>query len=166
MYDRGDLDYSRPWRFDVAVYGTVILGDNEIQNCDAALVVEGEEVFRLRERQHDGQLVVDFDLRDEGENRLAKIAKNHVVYCAPGLVPRSLPGKYEVLREETGEVLAAVEEVSPGTVRLTGTFCVRGWKVEASTSGVRIGGLFLSGNKIVGCGNAIVLGRAKAGIGA
>ena len=48
-------------------------------------------------------------------NRLAKIAKNHVVHATSGLEPRSRPGVYEVVNSQCGEVLARVEEKSPGT---------------------------------------------------
>lgn len=150
----------------MSIIGTLILGNNEIADCDTALVVEGEEVFRLRERLHDGQLVVDFDLRDEDDRRVAKISKNHVVYCAPHFEPRSQPGKYEVVRSDTGEAVATVEELSPGTLRLTGTFCVKGWKVFASLSGIQVAGITLSGNKIIGSRRAIVLGRDQSGIAA
>lgn len=150
----------------MAVFGTLILGDNEIRDCDAALVVEGEEVCRLRERQHDGQFVVDFDLRDGEEKRLAKIAKNHVVFCAPELVLCSKPGEYGVFRKDTGETLALVEELSPGRLRLTGLFYIKGWRVHATTSGVTIGGLTLSRNTITGSRRAIVLNKNSTAIGA
>ena len=52
---------------------TVILGNNEILNCDAALVVEDEEVFRVREDEH-GALLIDCDIRNEA-GRIAKIAR-------------------------------------------------------------------------------------------
>ena len=147
------------------VFGTLVLGNNTIQDCEQALLVEGEEVFRLRERQHDGQLVVDFDLRDENDQRLAKISKNHVVYCADDLEPRSRPGRYEVAHKDTGAVLAVVEELGPSRIRLTGTFYVKGWRVEATESGVRSGDDTISDNTIRGCRAAIVVGRSTVGIG-
>jgi len=150
----------------MSVFGTLILEDNTITDCDAALVVEGEEEFRLRERQHDGQFVVDFDLRDENENRLAKIAKNHAVYCAPDLELRSKPGQYGVFRKDGGEALALVEELSANRLRLTGCFNIKGWRVVATTGGVTIGGVTLSRNTIAGCRKAIVLGKGRIGIGA
>jgi hypothetical protein len=150
----------------MAVFGTLILGNSTITNCETALVVEGEEVFRLRERQHDGQFVVDFDLRDEKENRLAKIAKNHVVYCAPELELRSKPGQYGVFRKDCGEALALVEELSPGTLRLTGSFYIRGWRVNATTSGLTIGGVTFSRNTITGGRKAIVLSKSSIAFGA
>lgn len=134
------------------VFGTMILGDNEIRNCEQALILEGEEVFRLRERENDGQLVVDFAVRDENGQMLAKIFKNHVMHRAPHLEIRSQPGRYEVVRTETGSSVAMVEEVSPVAVRVTGTFCVKGCKVEITTAGIRIspGGNLISKNMVDG----------------
>jgi uncharacterized protein YdiU (UPF0061 family) len=47
----------------------VLLGINTINDCDAALVVYNEKVFRLKERLGDGRLVCDFDVRDQSGNR-------------------------------------------------------------------------------------------------
>lgn len=41
----------------------VNLGSNIITDCEAVLVVNGSEVFRLRERDSDGRLICDFDVR-------------------------------------------------------------------------------------------------------
>ena len=89
------------------LFGTLYLGDNEITDCQQALVVEGTEVFRLRDRTHDDQLVVDFDVRNQAGARLAKIAKNHVVYIAEHVESRSRPKLYEIVSR--GDVLASVE---------------------------------------------------------
>ena len=62
---------------------TIILGNTEITNCDAALVIEGEEVFRIREEAN-GALMIDCDIRDQDGNRIAKIARNSVVFAADG----------------------------------------------------------------------------------
>jgi hypothetical protein len=144
---------------------TIMLGDNEIADCDAALVVEDLEVFRLRERQHDGQLVVDFDLRDANDNRIAKIAKNHVVFTAEHFEPRSSPGIYQVVNKQSGQVWAKVQEISPSVIKVTGTFCVRGFQIIIQDDLLQIGGGRLGGNKLVGFGKAIVLKRGGLGIG-
>jgi hypothetical protein len=144
---------------------TLLLGDNEITNCDAALVIEGEEVFRLRERQHDGQLVVDFDVRDAGGNRIAKVAKNRVVHVAPGYDIESSAGRYSVVVADTRTPYATIQEVSPGRVKVTGKFYVNGFHVDISDQATRIGGITLSGNKIVGFGKAGELRKGQLGIG-
>src|SRR5215471_3543392 len=85
-----------PWK--------VLLGTNRIIDCDAALVVEGEEVFRLREHNGDGNLVVDFDVRAADGSRIAKIAKNYVAYLAPDYEFRRRTGFAAVINETTGQV--------------------------------------------------------------
>ena len=144
---------------------TILLGNNRITDCNGALVVENEEVFRLRERTHDGQLVVDFDLRDESDERIAKIAKNHVVHTAKGFEPRSSPGVYEVVNAESGETLARVEEISPGTVKVTGDFWVNGFHVKVTDDHVKAGPATISGNDIRGVDAAIELKRGSFAIG-
>lgn len=139
----------------MSLRGTLILGNIVITDCDPALVIAGEEVFRLRERAHGGQLVVDFDLRDPAGERIAKIAKNHVVYIAEGFDVASKPGRYQVIRKTESTMYAAVEEVSPRTIKVTGTFCVAGIAVVASDSGTTIGTNTVSRCQIVGFGTAV-----------
>src|SRR5438876_1205229 len=138
---------------------TVILGGNRIENCDAALVVEGVEVFRLRERTKDGHLVVDFDLHDPNGNRIAKIAKNYVAHAAPGYKFQNRVGVSEVIKEDTGQIVARVEEVAKDAVAVTGTFNVKGYVVEARADGLAVGGLMMKGNTIIGSRKAIELRR-------
>ncbi len=144
---------------------TVRLGTNVIINCDSALVVEGEEVFRLRERDRDGHLVVDFDLRAADGTRIAKIAKNYVAYGAPEYECRNRKGLSEVVEKATGRVVASVEETEPDTITVTGTFHVRGYTVTITEDALINGGVTMSGNVIQGFGKAIVLNRDSFGIG-
>jgi hypothetical protein len=144
---------------------TVVLGGNEITNCDAALVVNGVEVFRLRERGGDGQLVADFEIRDEADNLIAKVAKNNVVHARSGLQVQHAPTFSEVRDPTTGSALARAEEIGTLTIRLTGTFIIRGFRVVATEASLKINGLTMSGNKIVGFGKAIDLRPGQIGIG-
>jgi hypothetical protein len=144
----------------------MILGTNEIQNCDAALVVEGMEVFRLRARSGDDQLVADFEVRDETEELVAKVAKNNIVYARPGLEVKHGSDFSEVANADTGELIARAEEISQGVVRIIGTFIVNGFAVEITEEFMKLGGVTLSGNKIMGSGNAISLQSGNMGIGA
>ena len=145
------------------LFGTLYLGDNEITDCQQALVVEGTEVFRLRERTHDDQLVVDFDVRNQAGARLAKIAKNHVVYIAEHVESRSRPKLYEIVSR--GDVLASVEEVSPTTVRVMGRFWVDGLEVVITKSGLRVGSKRISGCQFFGSRKAIVLTKDTITLG-
>ena len=144
---------------------TVILGGNRIVGCAAALVVEGEEVFRLRERDENGQFVVDFDLRKQDDSRIAKISKNYVAYAAPGYENRNRRGVSEVVEAASGRVVARVEEKGLDTIVVTGTFNVKGYCVEISERELRAGGVTMTGNVIQGFGKAIELKRGSFGIG-
>lgn len=142
----------------------VLLGSNTINNCAAALVVNGEEVFRLRERQSDGQLVVDFDVRDSSDGRLAKIAKNQVVYTADGYEFHTLPKKAYVTHG-AGNVIAKVEEVSRDTIKITGDFCIKGHRISITEQALVSGGVTMSGNFISGSGTAILIEPNSFAIG-
>lgn len=144
---------------------TLLIGNNEIVDCDAALEIEGAEVFRLRDREHDGQLVVDFDLRDAAGNRIAKISKNHVVHVSEGFEVQSQPRLYRVIRKDTGDVYASVEEVSPRTLKLTGKFHANGLSVLIDDSKIVKGNTTISHNTIKGFDTAVELRRDSLAIG-
>jgi hypothetical protein len=144
---------------------TVILGNNEITDCAAALVIEGEEVFRLHDRQKDGQLVVDFNLRAADGTRLAKIAKNYPAFVAEGYERRSGIDWSEVVERGTGLIVARVDAPSLDAVRVVGVFCVKGFHVEITENGLLMGGLMLSNNGFKGLGKAIALRRGSFEIG-
>ena len=85
------------------------------------------------------------------------------MFVADGFTVERRPGRYAVLRN--GEPYATVTEVSPGTVKVTGTFNVKGFQVLVTDDVTRIGSVSLSGNVIAGCGTAISLDRNSFGIG-
>ncbi len=134
----------------------VLLGSNVINDCDAALVVNNEEVFRLRERLGDGRLICDFDVRDQDGNRLAKIAHNNVVYAAEGYEVKNLE-KESYIQGPSGEIIACVEEVDLDTIRITGRFCIEGHMVTINEKELVSGGLTVSGNMIGGFKKAIAI---------
>src|SRR2546427_1816690 len=120
---------------------TIILGNNEITNCDAALVIEGEEVFRIREEEN-GALMIDCDIRDQDGTRIAQIAQNSVVFAADGFRARLAPGQpAEVIRKATGEVMAKIERLGRARSKLrahSGWMGLTWWRREtASSLGVR-----------------------------
>jgi hypothetical protein len=146
-----------PWK--------VLLGTNRIIDCDAALVVEGEEVFRLREHNRDGNLVIDFDVRAADGSRIAKIAKNYVAYLAPDYEFRRRTGFVAVINEPTGQVVARAELRGPDTVAITGTFHVNGYAVLITPTYLKASGVTTAGNEIRGYGKAIELNSGSTGIG-
>ncbi len=144
---------------------TMILGDNEIIDCAAALLLEGQEVFRLRDRGRDGQLVVDFDLRAPDETRIAKIVKNYPAYVAEGYERRSGLNWSEAVQTATGLIVARVDAPSLDAIRVVGLFCVNGYCLAITEDGLIADGVTISRNTMKGLKKAIALNRGSAMIG-
>lgn len=103
----------------------LLLGTNQISNCGAALVIDGVDVFRLRSSETDNQILVDFDIYGQDRTRLARVAKNQVVYAAEGYATSATSSSCEVTGP-SGEVLARVEKVAPGWLKINGIFWSHG----------------------------------------
>ena len=143
----------------------VLLGTNEITDCRAVLIVNGVEVFRLRERDKDGRLIVDFDIRDSDGNRLAKVAKNNVVHSADGYSVKHGACESAVISPDSSTPIARVEELSENTVRITGEFWIKGHHVSITEAALVSGGKTMSGNRISGFGAAIKIDPGSFSIG-
>ncbi len=143
----------------------VYLGSNLVQDCQAVLVIEGKEVFCLRDRLGDGRLVVDFDLDDSSGNRIAKIAGNNVVYAADEFEFVSEARISFVRKKATGEIIAQVEELSLTSIRITGDFWNSGHHILITPDAVRMGGVTLKQITIQGFKRAIVINRGRFTIG-
>jgi hypothetical protein len=147
---------------------TMILGSNEIVNCDAALILENEEVFRIREDET-GQLLIDCDLRDKQGKRIGKIVRNTPVFVAPGYVNRVRPNGPSEVQMIGGQLLSRIERLGPRKISVDGTFNVEGGGcyVVAAPHGMFIPGnhSIIRGNTIHGFGTAIRLTRHSMSIG-
>jgi len=142
----------------------VLLGSNVIDDCDAALVVNGTEVFRLRERMGNERLACDFDVRDKAGNRLVKVAKNNVVFAAQGYGVKNLARESSVV-DPNGKVIARVEETGLNTVKISGEFWIGSYHVVITDQALILGGYILSGKTLSGCGKAISLAPGSMIIG-
>ncbi len=142
----------------------VNLGSNIINDCDAALIVNGTEVFRLRERASDGRLICDFDLRNENGDRIAKIAKDRVVHAAEGYRMHDLPKECYV-EDQNGKVVARVQETGYDEITVTGDFWIEGHHVLITNDALVSGGVTMSGNIINGFGKAISIDPNSFSIG-
>ena len=136
-----------------------ILGDNKFVGCNGILCLDGEEVFRLRERDGDGQLTADFEIRTEAGELVAKVAKNNIVYAREGLIVRHGPNFSEVYDPSSGESVAKAEELSSGAIRVTGSFTARGLRVVITEAGMVLNDKSLiSGNSFYGTAGGINIG--------
>ncbi len=116
---------------------TMILGGNTITNCSHAIVVAGREVFRLRNRGGDGNLVIDIECCDDAGAAVARVQKNEIVRASPGTSVRHGPGFAEVV-DARGTVIARAEEVSPDSVRVVGRFGSVGMVLKVETDVLRL----------------------------
>ena len=132
----------------------VNLGSNIINNCDAALVVNGVEVFRFRERNSDGRLVCDFDIRNKDGERIAKISKDRVAHIADGYKMHDLPNQCYV-EDSNGNIIARVQDTGQSELAITGDFWIEGHHVVISETSLVSGGITMSDNVINGFGKAI-----------
>jgi hypothetical protein len=142
----------------------VNLGSNIIDNCDAALVVNGTEVFWLRNRESDGRLISDFDVRDKSGNRIAKVSKNNVVYNAEGYEVHHLP-RESFIRDSKGRILIRVQEIGIDEIRISGEFWIDGYQVLITDNSLISGGITMSGNIVRGFGKAISIEPNRFSIG-
>ena len=144
---------------------TVTLGNNDITNCAAALVIEGVEVFRLREDE--GELLVECDMFTPTGERVAKIVRNTPEYVAPGYRAHIKPGEpRQVIAEPSGKVLAQFERRGRRHVKITGIFCVKGFVVVLDEAGLHTNDPWeISNNGFNGLGTAISLRRGQMGLG-
>jgi hypothetical protein len=143
---------------------TLILGNNDISNCDAALVIEGEEVFRVRDDE--GILLIDCDMLDDKGERVAKIVRNTPILVADGFRAHIKPGEpTEVVHVASGQIAARFERKGPRHVKISGVFCVKGYCVFMDETGLSTNDAFMvSNNGISGFGTAISMRRGQIGI--
>ena len=144
---------------------TMILGGNEITHVDAALVLENEEVCRVREDDA-GRLLIDCDLKDKQGQRIAKIAKNTPVFVADGYRASIIPGEpSEVIRTVDEQVVSRIERLGPRKISVTGTFNVGGVFIAATPHGIYTSNGVIRGNTISGFGTGIWLQKNDLIIG-
>lgn len=134
----------------------VFLGSNEINDCVATLIVNGEEVFRFREGSADDQLVCDFDVRDKNGRILAQISKNNIMHVASGFVVEHQVKAFSI-KDQHGEIIAHVEKIEKDSIKIQGTFCVNGHEVVINSNTLISGGLTMVDNVVDGFKKAIVI---------
>ena len=117
---------------------TVYLGSVVFTNCDALLIIEGVEVFRLRERDdheswrgvNEWEYLVEFDVRDQNDNRIAKVTNNNVVHASPGYEKTTGVKSFRITNRATGEIVAGAHEDLNGAIYIMGDFWVKGTHVK------------------------------------
>ena len=113
------------------------LGTNQISNCGAALIIDGVDVFRLRSSETDSQILVDFDIYGQDGARLARVAKNQVVFAAPGYTSSATATSCEVTAP-SGEIVAKVVRLAPNWLKLNGVFWSHGSRLAITDEHMQV----------------------------
>jgi len=134
-----------------------------VVDCQAALVVDGAEVFRLRDRDRDGKLIVDFDIREPGGQRIAEVSKNYVANAGPAHEYRNRTGMAEIVERATGRRVVRVQELGLRHVRVLGTLWIGNLRVDIGESAIVVGDSSMSDIVMRGGGTAVTIGRSGIG---
>lgn len=135
------------------------LGGMKVANCASVLVVQGVEVFRLRDRDRENNIRVDLDVRGPA-GRLAKVTDNNARFLAPGYRFVAHGPECSVVHEASGEDIVRVESLSSKSTRILGTFWADGLRVAIGEDAVAIGEAVIPAQQVRGTGTAVLL-RSK-----
>lgn len=141
------------------------LGGVKVANCSSILVLEGVEVFRLRDRDSRNHIRVDLDVRGPQGKRLAVIADNQPRLLAPGFQFIERGPICAVVDEASEKPVVTVEALSSKAVRLLGTLWVENVQAVFSPEGLTLGGVALPARPTMGKGTAVLLRKSQTGIG-
>ncbi len=136
------------------------LGGTKVAHCASVLVVQGVEVFRLRDRDHENSIRVDLDVRG-AEGRLATVNNNQARFVAPGYRFTAQGPVCAVVHEASGGDVARVESLSSKSTRILGTFWVEGLRVGIEEDALAIGETVIPSQQVRGTGTAVLL-RSKS----
>jgi len=156
----------------------VMFGSNLYVGTSGVLTYEHaakeHEFFRIREINHvrssGSHVVVDCDIKDADGQREVKLFKSRPVVGSSGLTVNDIEKGIEVFRAD-GTIVVKIEELSPNDPRLPksnqvtgallevdailqiiGNFYAGPHLVRATESELRVGGLTMSGNLLIGTG--------------
>ena len=158
-------DADRLGFLDDLMTDVVYLGGAKVTNCASVLVVQGIEVFRLRDRDSQNRIRIDLDLRGPQGRRIARVSDNRVAFIAPGYAFESDGSFCSVYVDITGEPVVSVEAISSKAVQLLGTFWVEDLKVDLTEGGLSLGDAGLPPLPVRGRGTAILLRKGASEVG-
>lgn len=143
----------------------VYLGGAKITNTASVLVVQGIEVFRLRDRDGQGNIRIDLDLRGPRGKRICRVVDNQATFLAPGYAFEADGAFCAVYDDATGLPVASAEALTSKAVQLLGTFWVENFPVVLSETGLTLGETGLPAQQVRGRGTAILLRRGAQEVG-
>jgi hypothetical protein len=140
------------------------LGGNYYIDTPNMIVAHGENLFRLRRREEDGLLAIDFDIYDATGAKVATIRNGNIVdHDGAGYTASKEHHRYTLTEDATGRVVCDIKKVSKAengseievSVDL---FTKKGFHLIAGPEETNLGGAVFRGNTIQGCGAGIVVG--------
>jgi len=147
-----------PWKVENKF--RVILGGNMYQDMEHIITYKGESLFRLR-RSDDGTLGIDFDVFDSEGKRIAKVAKNIVVYGEPTNYTITTGHEtYSVTENGSGREILRVKRrgVSGAALEVHARMYMPDkYLLELSPTGTNLRGLQMTGNSFDGYGHGTAI---------
>jgi hypothetical protein len=139
------------------------IGGNYYINTPNIIVARGENLFRLKRRDTDGLLAVDFDVYDVNRNKVATVRNGNIVKGHSGNFEfHKEQDRYWVVEKKSGRVICDIRKGSKAedgseievSVDL---YTKSGIHVVAGPNATNLGGMVMTGCTIQDCGAGIVV---------
>jgi hypothetical protein len=139
------------------------LGGDYYIDTPNMIVAHGENLFRLRRREEDGLLAVDFDIYDADGSKVATVRNGNVVqHDSDRFHTNKEHHRYWITEKGTGRILCDIRKVSKAedgseievSVDL---FTKAGFHIIAGPEATNIPGAVFRGNIMQGCAAGIVI---------
>ena len=150
---------------DSLMSDVVYLGGMKVTGCASVLVIQGVEVFRLRDRDKDNAIRIDLDVRGAQGRRIAGVNDNRVTFLAPGYAFENEGSFCAVYEAKSLEPVVSVEGLSSKSVQLLGTLWVDSFKVMLREDSLGLDGTALAARPVIGRGTAILLKKNSPQVG-
>jgi hypothetical protein len=127
------------------------------------IVAHGENLFRLKRREEDGLLAVDFDIYDVDGSKIATVRNGNVMqHDADRFHAHKEHHRYWITEKGTDRIICDIRKVSKAedgseleiSVDL---FTKKGFHLIAGPEETNLGGMVFRGGTIRGCGAGIVI---------
>ena len=140
------------------------LGGNYFIDTPNMVVAHGDNLFRLRRREEDGLLAVDFDIYDASGANVATVRNGNIVdHESGGYTARKEHHRYTLTENATGRVICEIKKVSKAEdgsdIEISvDLFTKKGFHLIAGPEETNLsGGMAFRGNTIDGCEAGIVI---------
>jgi hypothetical protein len=150
--------WATPENFRVKIGGAYFI------NCRDLIVAHGESLFRLKRREDDGLLAVDFDIYDPSGSKVATVRNGNIVdHDREAYEPAKEHHRYTLTEKATGRVVcdirkAAKAEDGSEIEIAVDIYTKKGLHFVATPEFSAFPGAVLQGVTISDCGTGISIG--------